>query len=102
MDHEKTSVMGYRMLFEVSGIHHPNSGHQITHEIYINGYFMLLFNLTPDRGSSEGHTSHPDNGNFRVELKFSKALTEPITCIYYLEYGNSVRVDNSLNFSTDF
>ena len=26
MDHEKTSVMGYRSLFEGSGIHHSNAG----------------------------------------------------------------------------
>jgi len=63
MDHEKTSFMGYRTLFEVSGIHHSNSGHQITHDMYINGYFMLLFDLTPDRAASESHTSHPDNNN---------------------------------------
>ena len=76
MDHEKTSVMGYRTLFEGSGIHHSNSGLQITHDMYISGYFMLLFDLTPDRAASEGHTSHPDNGNIRVELKFSKPLPE--------------------------
>jgi len=34
VDHEKTSVMGYRKLFEVSGIHHSDSGLQITHDIY--------------------------------------------------------------------
>ena len=85
MDHEKTSVMGYRTLFEGSGIHHSNSGLQITHDMYISGYFMLLFYLTPDRAASEGHTSHPDNGNIRVELKFSKPSPEPITCIFYLE-----------------
>jgi len=33
MDHEKTSVMGYRTLFEASGIHHSNTGLQITHDI---------------------------------------------------------------------
>jgi hypothetical protein len=48
MDHEKTSVMGYRTLFEGSGIHHSNSGLQITHHMYIAVYFMLLFDLTPD------------------------------------------------------
>jgi len=26
MDHEKTSIMGYRTLFEGSGIHNSNSG----------------------------------------------------------------------------
>ena len=51
IDHDKTSVMGYRTLFEGSGIHHSNSGLQITHDIYINGYFMLLFDLTPDRAA---------------------------------------------------
>jgi len=101
-DHEKTSVMAYRTLFEASGIHHSNSGLQITHDMYINGYFMLLFDLTPDRGASEGHTSHSDIGNIRVELKFSKPLPEPITCIFYLEYDNSVRIDYSRNVSTDF
>ena len=47
MGHEKTSVMGYRTLFEGSGIYHSNSGLHIIH-MYINGYFMLLFDLTPD------------------------------------------------------
>jgi len=102
MDHEKTSVMGYRTLFEGSGIHHSNLGLQITHDMYISGYFMLLFDLTPDRAASEGHTSHPDNGNIRVELKFSKPLPEPITCIFYLKYDNSVRVDTSRTVTTVF
>jgi len=66
MDHEKTSVMGYRTLFEESGIHHSNAGHQITHDMFVNGSFMLLFYLTPDQGDSEDHTSHPEQGNIRV------------------------------------
>jgi len=93
MDHGKTSVLVYRTLFEGSGIHHSNSGLQITHDMYINGYFMLYFDMTPDRAASEGHTSHPDDGNIIVELKFCKPLPEPITCIFYIEYDNSVRVD---------
>jgi hypothetical protein len=86
MDHERTSVMGYRTLFEGSGIHHSNSGLQITHNMHINGYFMLLFDLTPDRGALECHTLLPENGNIRIELLFSKPLPESITCLLYLEY----------------
>ena len=41
-DHEETSVMGYRTPLEASDIHHWNSGLQLTHNMYINGYFMLL------------------------------------------------------------
>jgi len=47
MDHEKTSVMGNKNLFEVSGIHHSKSGLQITYAIYINGSFILLFFSRP-------------------------------------------------------
>jgi len=49
MLHEKMSVMGYRTLVEASDIRHSNSGLQITHDMYINGYFMLLFDFTQDR-----------------------------------------------------
>jgi hypothetical protein len=71
--------MGYRTLFEASGIHHSNAGLQITHDMYIVGYFMLLLDLTPDRGASEGHTSHPDSGNIRIEIKFAKVLPDAVT-----------------------
>jgi hypothetical protein len=83
--HERTSVMGCRSLFEASGIRHSNTGLQITHDMYIARYFMLLFDPTHDRNASEGHTSHPDSGNIRIELKFKKALPEAITCLLYLE-----------------
>jgi len=70
--------------------------------MYIKGYFMLLFDLSPDRSVSEGHTLHPDSGDIRVELKFSKPLPEPITCIFYLEFDNSVPIDYARKFSTEF
>ena len=102
MDHEKTSVLAYRTLFEGSGIHHSNAGLQITHDMYIAGYFMLLFDLTPDQGASEGHTSHMGSGNIRVELKFNKSLPESFTCLMYMEFDNSIRVDNQRVVTTDF
>jgi len=70
--------------------------------MYINGYLLLLFDLIPDRSASEGLTSHSENGNIRIELKFNKPLPEAITCLLYLEFDNSVLVHFSLNFTTDF
>ena len=102
IDHEKTFVMGYRTLFEVSGIHHSKSGLQITHDMYFDGYFIFLFDLIPDRSASEGHSSHPKNGNFRIELKFNKPLPEAITCLLYLEFDNSVLVDFARTVTRDF
>jgi len=99
--HEKTTVMGYKTLFEGSGIHHSNSGLQITHDMYINGYFMLLYDLTPDMAASEGHASLAENGHIRIECNFGKALTESITCLLYPEYDNLIRIDSLRNVTTD-
>jgi len=56
MSRQKTSVKGYAALFEGTGIHHSNSGLQITH-MYINGFFVIVYDLTPDLAASEGHMS---------------------------------------------
>jgi len=55
--HEKTSVKVYATLIEGIGIHHSNSGLQITHDMYINGFFMIVYYLTPDLAASEGDAS---------------------------------------------
>jgi len=102
MDHEKTSVMGYRTLFERSGIHHSNAVHQITHVMFDNVYIMLLFDLTTERGVSEDHASHPEQGNIRVELKFDKPLPEAITCLLSLEFNNSVLINLVRKLTTDY
>ena len=81
MGQEKTSVLVYNTLFEGSGIRHPNSGLQSTHDMFVAGYFMLLFDLTPDRATSEGHVSLPDQCNIRLELQFDKALADAITSL---------------------
>ena len=71
MDHEKTCVMGYRTLFEGSGIHQSNTGQQITNDMFINVLFGLLIHLTPDHGASVAHTSLSENGNIMIELKLA-------------------------------
>jgi hypothetical protein len=70
--------------------------------MYITGYVMLLFDLTPDRGASEGHASHPDSGNIRIEIKFAIPLPDAVTCLLYLEYDNCIRVDSSRTVTTDY
>jgi len=102
MDHEKTSVTGYSKFSEGLGFHHSNAGHQITHDMFVNGYFLLLCDLTPDQGISEAYTSHPGQGNIRVELKFAKPLPEVITCLLYLEFDNSVLINLARNITTDY
>jgi hypothetical protein len=64
-------------------------------------YFMLLFDLSPDRSASDGHISLPEQGDIRVELQFDKPLFYAITCLLYLEYDNCVRIDQLRNVSAD-
>jgi hypothetical protein len=70
--------------------------------MYINGYFLLLFYLTPDRSPSEAQTSLPENGNIRIELQFNKPIAESLTCLLYLEYDSTVLVNLSRKVTTDF
>ena len=87
---------------EGTGIRHSKAGVQISHAMYVNGYFILLFDLMTDHGVSEGHTSHPDSGNIRIEAKFKIALPVAITYLLYLAYNSCVRIDSSRNVTTDF
>jgi hypothetical protein len=99
---QKTSVMAYNTLFDATRIHHSDTGLQIRPDIFLNGYFMLLFDLSPDRSAFANHKSQPDNGVVRVEMRFAKPLPDAITCLLYLEYDNSVLIDASRTVSTDY
>ena len=50
--------------------------------MYVNGHFMLVFNLTPVGSFSGGHTSPSENGNIRTELKFDTQLANLISTDY--------------------
>jgi hypothetical protein len=67
----KTCTTAYQTLFSGLGIHYDNAGIQITPTQFMKGSFMLIFDLTPDGCTSEGHTCLPDNGNIRNELSYS-------------------------------
>ena len=92
-NNERHSCMLHNTLFEGSGKRHSNEGLQLTHDMFIAGYFMLLFDLTPDRAASDGHIALPDQGNIKLELRFHKPLPVAFSCLPYREYDSSVRID---------
>ena len=101
MDHENTSVMVYRTLFEGSGIHHSNSGLQITHVMtsMATSCYSFISRLTgaPRRGYVT-----PREWQYQDRSENYKLLPEAIACLLYLEYDNSVFVDFSRNVTNDF
>jgi hypothetical protein len=57
-------------LFSCTGVHHDDRGHMITLENFTNGFYILGFDLTPDREADEEHISLYRQGNVRIEARF--------------------------------
>jgi hypothetical protein len=49
----------YGTLFLSTGIHHDDGAHMITLKMFTKGFYILGFNLTPDRKADEEHISLP-------------------------------------------
>jgi len=35
--------------------------------MYINGFFVIVYDLTPDLAASEGHMSPPTSGDIKID-----------------------------------
>jgi len=87
----------YETLFSITGIHHDGRAHMITLEMFTKEFYILGFDLTPDRESDEEHISLPRQGNVRIDARFNKPLPEPLNCILYAECSGHVEIDNARN-----
>jgi hypothetical protein len=70
--------------------------------MYINGFFISVFDLTTDLTFSEGHTSHFIQGCIQIDLRFAEALPDPVTWLMYLKFDNTVQIDSLKRVYTDF
>ena len=70
-------------------------------DMFTRGFYVLRFDLTPDRETDEEHISLPRQGNVRIEARFKKPLPEPATCILYAECPGHVEIDNSENVTVE-
>jgi hypothetical protein len=62
---------------------------------------MLIFDLTPNGCPSDGHTSLPDNGKIRIQLKFDDDLSESVAILIYQEFDASIQTDRLRSVPTD-
>jgi hypothetical protein len=99
----KAKMVGTSSIFRVTRPYEtPFSGTRIQHDvrsrminlaIFLEGFFMLGFDLTPDMSADEPHNSFLCQGNVRIEARFKLVLTELVTYILFTEYpGNTVRL----------
>jgi hypothetical protein len=91
----------YETLFSSTGIHHDDRGHMITLDMFTKGFYILGFDLTPDRQADEEYISLPRQGNVLIEALFKKPLPESVTCILYAEFPGHIEIDNSRNVTVE-
>jgi len=95
------ATRAYETLFSSTGIHHGDRAHTITLEMFTKGFYMLRFDLKPDRQADEEHISLPRQGNVRIEALFKKPLPETVTCILYTEFPWHIEIDYSRNVKVE-
>jgi len=96
-----TVTRAYETLFSSTGIHHNDRAHIITLEMFTKCFYVLVFDLKPDRKADEEHISLPRQGNVRIEARFKKPLPEHVICIWYAEFPGHIEIDNTMNVTVE-
>ncbi|GFW21693.1 uncharacterized protein F54H12.2 [Trichonephila clavipes] len=96
LDFEKGNyIQAYNNLFLNSeGLH-------LSRSEFAKGYSLLLFDLSPDLCEGE-HFNLIRHSNFRVELKFNKALNETVSLIVFAEFESLIEINKTRNVLFDF
>lgn len=97
--HIELTALAYQTLFTGTGIYHQNQPHLITKDLFYHGYTLFAYDLTPDSAGIEAHSSLPQNGTIRLELRFAAGLTTPLSCIVYAVYDETITIDSTRNVS---
>jgi hypothetical protein len=96
------STRPYSTLFNGTGIHHFDKGHQITKKLFDKGCFLLAFDLTADHSAITTCENLLSDGSIRIEGRFSEALTTTITCLVYTEFNAIMEINKDRNVITNF
>jgi hypothetical protein len=68
-------------------------------DMFLQGFFMLSFDLTPDISSVEPHMSLPRQATVGTDAHLKSSLTEPVIWILYAEYLGITGIGNSRNIT---
>lgn len=91
------SQHAYFSLFKHFNLQRFDRANLVDFDFYNNGGFMLAYNLTADRGSSDFCSSYGTSGSLRFEGRFSKPLPQSITVLTYLQYDADLIIDKDRN-----
>ena len=92
----------FQVLLQNLELFNRNEEFDITLDDFIaGGYTLFAFNLTPDL-SLTGVCQPYQEGNLRLELKFSEALRESINVIVMSIFDGKVEITKDLNLLVDY
>ena len=99
LDYEnKSYIRAYHTLFP--GVN-QDRGLFLNREEFALGHTLYAFDLTPDMCDGP-HLNLQQQGNLRVELKFSKELEETLSVLIYAEFENIIEISKSRHVLCDF
>ena len=99
MDYDsKNYIRAYHTLF--AGFN-QDKGLFIDREDFARGCTLYAFDLTPDMCDGP-HLNLQQQGNLRVEIKFSKAIAETLSVLIYAEFENVIEISKARHVLCDF
>ncbi|CAC5369840.1 unnamed protein product [Mytilus coruscus] len=76
----------FNSMFEVTDKWTCDSGNQLNRNDFAGGYALYCFEIEPNFGDDGSYLHLLKQGNVRLEVQFSSALRDAISCIVYAEY----------------
>ena len=97
----KLFTRSYHRLFSELGLANKNEGNMIQISDFDGGYCMFAFDLSP--GILDGEQVElVRSGQFRLDIKFSTPLTEPVHVILYSEMDSIIEITKTREVITDY
>lgn len=90
-----------RAYYQLFAGFNQDKGNFISREEFSKGYTLFTFDLSADLCDGP-HLNLQQQGNLRLELKFSKALVKTISVLVYAEIENFIEISKERHILCDF
>lgn len=91
----RTIIPAFNNMFEVTNKFRRDADNQLSRNDFPGGYALFCFEIEPNFGNDASYLSLLKQGNTRIEVQFSTALTAAISCIVYAEYPGYFEINAS-------